>query len=224
VPELLYYTNTNSPICKEHQLSMSKWSEIYKKQMLGSASLETFINEKLSYKKPLVDTIERYIRDDKKILEIGCGSGITTTFLGQLGFRVMGIDSDQDMLEIARHIATQQKSPAIFIVEDISTLKTIHDHFGVIFSNGVMEHFSDENIVAIVNLHLSLSDYVIISIPSDHFSNNQKIYGDERFMDKNKWQSILSKTKGSIVEEFSFNFDKAQTDKPQFIGFVLSSL
>ena len=202
---------------------MSKWSKIYRKQMSESPSLKTFINDKLSYKKPLLEVIKKY-SNNKKILEIGCGSGISTTFLAQQGFHVVGIDSDRDMIELATQISAQQKSSSVFMLDDIKTLDKIHEHFDVIFSNGVMEHFSDKQIVAIVNRHLLVCDYVIISIPSDYFSDSQKIYGDERFMDVSKWRLILSKTKGIIIEEFSFGHNKISSSKPEFIGFVLRPL
>ncbi len=203
---------------------MSKWSEIYKKQISEANSLDVFIDEKLAYKKKLIDTVKKYCLGSGKILEVGCGSGITSTFLGQLGYKVIGVDSDPDMVELATSIATQQKSATSFKIDDIKTLKTVENHFDVIFSNGVMEHFSDSDIISIVNYHLSMSNYVIVSVPSDYFSNNQKIYGDERFMSTNQWHAILSKTTGSIVKKFDFDYNKPITGKPQFIGFVLSSL
>lgn len=204
---------------------MSKWSKIYEKQMSEFSSLNAFIDSKVTYKKRLIDAIEKYSTHNKRLLEIGCGSGVTSIFLEQAGYLVVGVDSDPDMIEIATSIAIRQNSSALFMVDNIMSLETIQEqHFDVIFSNGVMEHFSDNEIILILNRHLSVSDYVIVSIPSDYFSDDQKIYGDERFMSTNQWRLILSKTRGSIVEEFSFDSDKAIKDKPQFIGFVLSSL
>lgn len=145
-------------------------------------------------------------------------------FLGQSGYVVTGVDSDPDMIKLAMSIAIQQESSVLFKVDDIKTLKTIQGHFDVVFSNGVMEHFSDNDIAAILNRHLSISDYVVVSVPSDFFTDDQRMYGDERFMSTDQWHSILSKVHGSIVEEFTFNPDKTIEGKHQFIGFVLSSL
>lgn len=203
---------------------MSKWSEIYKKEMLKFSSLDEFISSRVEYKKCLIDVIKKYTQRHNKILEVGCGSGVTSIFLEKEGYNVIGIDSDQDMVELATLIAHKQKSHALFKVDNIKTLDTIQDHFDTIFSNGVMEHFSDTEIIEIINRHLSVSDYVIVSIPSDYFSIHQRIYGDERFMSPEIWRSILLKTNGAIVEEFNFNSDKNITSKPQFIGFVLSSV
>lgn len=203
---------------------MSKWSDIYQKQMSKFDSLDAFIDNKISYKKVLIDIIKKYGNNTKKILEAGCGSGITSIYIQKAGYTVTGIDSDPDMVKLATSIADKQNSLAMFYVDDIKTLSTIKTHHDVIFSNGVMEHFSDSDIVSIVNCHLQSSSYVVISVPSDYFSDEQRMFGDERFMNTEKWHSILSKTQGKIIEEFHFDSDKPIEDKPQFIGFVLSSI
>lgn len=203
---------------------MSKWSQIYKNQIDESTSIDVFIKNRLAYKQKLIDIIEKYGNSGKRLLEVGCGSGITTTFLAKNGYQVIGIDSDPDMIKLAKSISKQQKSNAYFAIDDIKTLTTTTEHFTVIFSNGVMEHFSNEDIILIINRHLSVCDYLIISIPSDYFSNDQKMFGDERFMDVETWRSIIQKTRGKIIEEFNFNSNQPTNDKPQFIGFVLTSL
>ncbi len=87
-----------------------------------------------------------------------------------------------------------------------------------------MEHFSDKEIILIVEKHLEVAQYVVISVPSNFFMKKEKIHGDERFLSQKKWRSLLLKV-AIIVEEFSFNPEK---DKPprngidQFIGFVLT--
>jgi SAM-dependent methyltransferase len=204
---------------------MSKWSEIYKKQISEYKSLSDFIDSKIIYKKKLIEIVEKYGGKTKKLLEAGCGSGITSIYLGNAGYDVLGIASDPEMIKLDSSIASNNKNSALFEVDDIKTLETIRNqHFDVAFSNGVIEHFSDSDITLIVNRQLSISDYVVISIPSDFFTDNEKIFGDERFMNTEQWKSILSKTKGAIIEQFSFRSDTNTGDKPQFIGFVLSSL
>ncbi|PIR38940.1 MAG: hypothetical protein COV34_00100 [Candidatus Zambryskibacteria bacterium CG10_big_fil_rev_8_21_14_0_10_42_12] len=203
---------------------MSKWSEIYEKQMSAFDSLDAFVESRIVYKEKFIDIIKKYGTRTKRLLEAGCGSGITSIFLGKFGYEVIGIDSDPDMVKLATSIAVQQESAVLFKVDDIKTLETIQGHFDVVFSNGVMEHFSDNDIVTILDRHLSVSDYVVISVPSDFFTDDQRMYGDERFMSVDQWHTILSKVNGSVVEEFTFNPDKTTQGGPQFIGFVLSSL
>ncbi len=205
---------------------MSKWSEIYKQQISVFPDLDSFIENRIKNKIELIDIVKKYSHTTKKILEVGSGSGITSIFLEQNGYTVTGIDTDPDMIELAASIAEKKKSSALFKIDTIEKLATLNDqHFDTIFSNGVMEHFSDADIINIINHHLLISDYVVVSIPSNYFSDDQRIYGDERFMSADIWRSIFSKTNGKILEEFNFNSDKNNVrELPQFIGFVLSSL
>ncbi len=211
---------------------MSKWSTIYREQLAASGSLDSFILNKIGYKKKLISIVERYANNNKTILEVGCGSGITSVYLSSLGYKAVGVDSDPDQIKLARWIAKKKKCRALFKIDDIRTLKHTKNHFDVIFSNGVMEHFSDAEIVAMVNLHLSTAKYVIISVPSDYFTKKQRIFGNERFMNAERWRTILSKTNSGRVKEFSFGAKKQSKkrdrsgnlltrEKTSFIGFIL---
>ena len=202
---------------------MSKWSNIYEGQIAEVGSLEAFIARRLSSKQKLVELIKRYGAEGRRLLEAGCGSGITSTALALAGYHVEGIDADPDMVDLATKIALDQRSSAAFRVDDTRILATIDDHFDVVFSNGVMEHFSDDEIVAVVNRHLSIANFVIISVPSDYFTSEQRLYGDERFMGIGAWRYILSTVQGTIVEESSFDSAPPVRETPQFLIFVLQS-
>ena len=205
---------------------MSKWSKIYEGQLSRAESLDAFIKKKVSYKRKLIGIIKQYSKKHKTILEAGCGSGITSIYLNSLGYKVTGIDADPDMIRLAKSIAKKRKCSVRFQRDNIKTLRHTKDHFDIIFSNGVMEHFTNAEIVAIVNRHLLAADYVVISIPSDYFTKKQQIFGNERFLSAERWQKILSKTNSVRVEEFSFGDGKhtaSAQKKMSFIGFVLRS-
>lgn len=199
---------------------MSKWSNIYKKQISEYDNLDDYINYRINYKITLINVIKKYSDTNKKIMEIGCGSGVTSVYLGNLGYQVTGIDSDPDMIKLADSINTISNKFVVFKLGDILKLNYLIEYFDVIFSNGVMEHFDDSEIVSIINHQILFCNYLIISIPSDYFSDDQKIYGDERFMSIEKWRLIISQAACVIAEEFNFGSSEKKR-KPQFIGFVL---
>ncbi len=128
-----------------------------------------------------------------------------------------GVDkSEQELAQLANVV------PDIGI--DDKSIARVAESLGFKVQIKNESNFSDNDIISILNRHLLISDYVAVSIPSNYFSYDQRMYGDERFMGADQWRSILSKVHGSIVEEFTFNPDKTIRDRPQFIGFVLSSL
>lgn len=204
--------------------TMSKWSKIYETQLAEAGSVTNFIKNKISYKKQLIEIIKTYCNKNGRILEIGSGSGVTTIHLNLSGYKTIGVDQDPDMINFARSISGVQKDTSTnFEIDNLRTLNKIKGYFDVIFSNGVMEHFTDNDIIKIINRHLLMCHYLIFSIPSDYFSMNQRIYGDERFMNAKKWHQIISRSNGICLKEFSFSADNSIKGKPQFIGFVLNS-
>jgi len=212
---------------------MSKWSNIYRQEITNAGSVESFILHRISYKKKLVKVIRKYTPKKGKILEIGCGSGSSLAFLGSLEYTVSGIDSDPDMVKIAKEVVGFSKNRVDLRVSDI--LKIPHDmgFFDLIFSNGVLEHFSDDKIVKIINHCLSRSQIMIFSVPTDYFNNEHRIYGDERFLGVKYWEKILKNSDAKYLEKFGFCFKNKFIDiiyfltrgllpsKPPFVGFVL---
>lgn len=200
---------------------MSKWSDIYEKQISEASSLEAFMEHRVAYKHVLLDIVKKYASKNKSVIEAGSGSGIITSYLAGLGYKASGIDDDQDMVALSNRISKDLGGNATFLVDDIKAFNTVKDHVDVLFNNGVMEHFSDEDIAKIISVGLSHADYFIISIPSDAFTDDQRMYGDERFMSIFSWREILSKTGFNIIEEFNFSNEGYSGETPQFIGFVM---
>lgn len=67
----------------------------------------------------------------RDLLELGCGTGHLTRFLGDLGFRITGIDLFEEMLAIAR-----QRNPDMdFFQQDMRDLK-LERKFDCVFSMG----------------------------------------------------------------------------------------
>ena len=138
---------------------MSKWLKIYKDQIKKEGSLNNFVTRKIDYKKKLIDMVCKYSGRNGRILEAGCGSGITCVHLGLLNYNVVGIDSDEGMLGFARDFALKIKSPVDFKIGDIKNLDS-NERYDVVFSNGVLEHFSDEDIIKIINDELEITIFI----------------------------------------------------------------
>jgi SAM-dependent methyltransferase len=57
-----------------------------------------------------------------RILDIGCGPGWTTLFLARAGYRGVGVDIAERMIEVARERSAREKFAAEFMVGDMENL------------------------------------------------------------------------------------------------------
>lgn len=116
----------------------------------------------------LIKVIEKYIKFEDKILDIGCGAGTIDFYLASLGYEIKGIDISQ------KSIVACKESSIILRLEPKLVFQTIEfpnkkpeGKFDLIICSEVIEHiFNDEKAVkAIYNL-LSSCGFLILSVPS----------------------------------------------------------
>jgi SAM-dependent methyltransferase len=68
------------------------------------------------------------------ILDMGCGSGWTSLWLARAGYRVVGVDISERMIDIARERSITENTPAGFVVGDMENVDlTEHDFDGILF-------------------------------------------------------------------------------------------
>lgn len=89
--------------------------------------------------RPQVTMLERIGFEDKRILEIGCGSGTTSHFLANQRAAVVGIDISLNAIQMVR----KKKTPLILLCADARKLPFGDCSFDVVFHQGVLEHFED---------------------------------------------------------------------------------
>ncbi len=125
-----------------------------------------------------------------KVLEVGTGSGGMSIFLSWLGISIVGIDIDPEVVNKAILEANQLHSPAKFEVADTFQLPYGENAFDLIFHQGLLEHFSDDDIRRMLTEQLRVARRVVLSVPNSWYP--RKDFGDERLMSKHRWESILS--------------------------------
>lgn len=182
---------------------MISWSELYNGDIKRNGGLNNYYLNKISNRKKLISKINSYAKN-KNIAEAGCGTGVLSVKLASIGNNVYAIDESEEMLQIVSDIAKINGVNINLINKDIFKLnkKDFKTKLDVIFSVGVFEHFNDEDIIKLLKLQLSLSNYVFLAIPTMYFNESEKLYGNERFMPYSKWRKLIN-TSGEIIEEFS---------------------
>ncbi|KUK00171.1 MAG: methyltransferase [Thermococcaceae archaeon] len=102
-------------------------SEIGKKRIMG-----------------LKEILRKYLPiKGEKALDIGCGMGISTFALEELGFEVIGIDLREEAIQKAKEIAKERDSKAEFYIMDAKRRAFEEDSFDLVALLGSpLPHFS----------------------------------------------------------------------------------
>lgn len=198
----------------------SDWRDIYESQIASYPSLDAFLKDRLSYKMPLIDCILR--NSKKKILEVGCGTALVSSQLSTLGRSSVALDNSFEMLCLAREFAVTMNATTKFVYGDLRKLPFKIGSFELIFNHGVMEHFTDCNIVKIIDYHLEISKNLLVSVPS--IQCTRKILGNERFLPAEKWRVLFGEAGCETAEEFGMCYDgrdEDDIDNALFIAFLL---
>lgn len=115
-----------------------------------------------------VEFLEKLLLDKKKVLDVGCGTGIHMSLLEQKGYIVDGVDLNQEMLNVAKgrvngnlyqqdilKLNIDKKYDAIIsMFAVINHLKNINQLVKVL--TGFKRHLNDDGII-IIDLHNSRS-------------------------------------------------------------------
>lgn len=186
-----------------------KWYELYKIDIEEFPTPDDYIEYKLKYKSVFIDKVIQYA-ENRKVIETGCGTGLMAGYLQKKGLNVTALDLSQKVLDYAKQIATDSKviAPCKYKQGDILNLQYKNNTFDVSYSNGVLEHFSDEEIIETLKQQMNISKYVIFGIPSTYFNMNEKMLGNERGLTLDEWKNLIYKANGKIVEQTSFHYYK----------------
>lgn len=82
----------------------------------------------------------------ERLLDIGCNWGRWSIAAAQKGYQPVGIDPSLDAVLAARRVSKQLGVETNFVVGDARFLPFADDSFETVFSYGVFQHFSKENV------------------------------------------------------------------------------
>lgn len=150
----------------------------------------------------------------KKILDVGCGTGIFTFLLEKYEpSKLVGLDLSESMLNIARNKAVERGSGAEFIQGDATyTNQYVNDKFDLIFSS-TTSHYIEYMDTFFENLEQSLNDEgsIILSIIHPVYSAMYPIEHGDTFPEDEEWQvRYLDKSRRAYIQpwiEYNDNYE-----------------
>jgi ubiquinone/menaquinone biosynthesis C-methylase UbiE len=121
----------------------------------------------------------------KHVLEVGSGTGHDSVELSSLGANAVALDLTQVALELTRETAAENNAPVDLIVGDTLKLPFRTGAFDLVFSQGLIEHFSDPAPVIREQTRVIRSGgYLLVDVPQRY-----SLYTLEkrRLMRSGKW-------------------------------------
>ena len=183
------------------------WYEVYLKDIEKKGSLENYVDDKILNKKVLINLIKKYAKGNK-LLEAGSGTGVLSTYLSSIGYDVTGIDIDSQIIALSNEISNNYNSvkKPTFVNKSIFELDYKENFYDISYSNGVLEHFTDVQIIDTLKQQLKVAKIVIFGIPTKYFNQEDAMYGNERYMDYDFWRNLILESGGIILEEKSMHY------------------
>lgn len=163
---------------------------------------------------------------EASILDVGCGGGIKTRYMAEKGYKVMGIDFSEKMIEIAQ----RDNSGVVFEVFDMYQVDKIEKVFDGIFIQAALLHIPKDRVMEVLTkmkeklnknglLYIAVKGIRVDGIEEDVKTENDYGYEYERFFS----YFSLDELKGYLVSLnleiiWDGNRDSNSTNWIQVIG------
>src|SRR5713226_9623641 len=93
---------------------------------------------------PFFSSVQRHVPPGSRLLEVGYGPGVLGIYLSRCGYTVLGIDTDPEVIELARRVNERLGGAADFQVCDLFELDRVFapNSFDAVISDVTLEHFT----------------------------------------------------------------------------------
>jgi ubiquinone/menaquinone biosynthesis C-methylase UbiE len=145
--------------------------------------LPYFMND-VKYQNPrhsrIKTTVSGIVKRDSKVLELGCGIGILSKFMAQLGAKVTAVDISPKLIEYA--VTNMSHKNITYINQDVTTIN-YGEKYDIIVLADVFEHIrlgDIDKLMRVIKNHSQENTIVYLNIPDGRFQSFIK----EKYPDK----------------------------------------
>ncbi len=153
-----------------------------------------------------IRVIEKYVPVGAKILETGFGSGKTAVMMADMGYYVTAIDVIEVLVERvqSRYAALFDDERLVIRQADMLHLPWNSVTFELAYHQGVLEHFSDDDIVQALTEQARVAPMVIFDIPNHRYG--ERPFGDERLLRPSHWRRLIRSAGLQVMAEYGRGF------------------
>jgi len=138
---------------------------------------------------PFVEELARLVKVGDKVLEVGAGTGVLGWPLAQAGVAVTCLDNDQEVLRMCEINAKVLGADIKYVFGDAFEIPFEESSFNLGYSEGLLEHYSDEDIHRLLAEQLRVAPIVVVGVPLE--GCNDIAFGNERWLSVGQWEEIL---------------------------------
>jgi SAM-dependent methyltransferase len=140
---------------------------------------------------PLIRLVNQYASPPGRLLETGFGSGHVAVFLAEMGYRMVAIDIDDELVgrAVERYSYWLDNYSLTFERGDLFKLPWPEKAFDLVYHQGVLEHFSDEEIVAALREQGRVASWIIFDVPNSRYGHHP--FGNERLLPLTHWRRLI---------------------------------
>jgi len=120
----------------------------------------------------------------KTILEVGTGTGQYSIELAKHGAICTGIDLEQGSIDLAKRIANDVEAENYSFVQ--SDVFNVTNNYDIVFSMGTVEHFNQDEIIAMFRKMAEIADYVVVGVP--YSGSHAYMFAKEISMAMDTWE------------------------------------
>ena len=156
----------------------------------------------------------------ERLLDIGCNWGRWSIAAAQKGYQPVGLDPSLDAVLAARRVSRQLGVETSFVVGDARFLPFADNAFDTVFSYGVFQHFSKENV------RISLDEVVRVLKPNgntlfqmpnkygirQYYNHRQRGFTEGEGFDVRYW------TPSELMETFEQRFGETKMTTDCYFG------
>jgi 2-polyprenyl-3-methyl-5-hydroxy-6-metoxy-1,4-benzoquinol methylase len=192
---------------------ISGWTEFLDSQFFNLFDRSLILRE-------LITQIRRVASSPTMVIEVGCGSGLTSVLLASMGYKVTAADANAQLVKKVKRF--EAAFPNLISVQaDMFRMGFKDKNFDIAFSQGVLEHYCDDDIIRALLEQKRIAQIVVIDVPNGRGKIGD--YGDERSISPLQWRKLIRTSGLVIVNESARSMARWSESFPKLLRWLEDS-